>query len=492
MKEFFKGEWKVISLIIGVFLICFYLPVGSQRFDNAVLEAFYLVKWYAREHVLLCLIPAFFIAGAIGVFISQASVMKYLGPNANKFLAYGVASVSGTILAVCSCTVLPLFAGIYRMGAGLGPACAFLYSGPAINVLAIVLTARILGFELGVARAIGAISFSIIIGVLMQLIFRKEDSAKISNMMNMPVAEVKRSLWKNALYFAGMVAVLVFSNWGTPNNYIFELKDGRTFKAAILLAPENPEAPEAEYKLKLIGDNKNTGKEILIKKDEIKTMSPVSDSWTIIWKHKWHITAIFAILFGLSLVLWFSVPLWKILLSAGVVAIFAILSPSSGLWILLPFSSGIILLSWILLGGTEELQEWFKSSWTFAKQILPLLLGGVVAAGFLLGRVGHEGIIPSEWVEWAVGGNSIRANFLSSFLGAFMYFATLTEVPILQGLIGSGMGKGPALALLLAGPALSLPNMLVIRSIMGTKKTVVFVSIIIIMATISGVIYGSL
>ncbi|HOH28447.1 MAG TPA: permease, partial [Candidatus Hydrogenedentes bacterium] len=204
-----KNEWKPLVLIVAVFLTCFYLPAGVPRFDNAITEALHLVKWYAREHVLLCLVPAFFIAGAISVFISQASVMKYLGANAPKVLAYGVASVSGTVLAVCSCTVLPLFSGIWRMGAGLGPATAFLYSGPAINVLAIVLTARILGLELGIARAVGAISFSVIIGLLMHLIFRKEEQEKAITQAALPEPEVTRPLWKTAVYFASMVGILV-------------------------------------------------------------------------------------------------------------------------------------------------------------------------------------------------------------------------------------------------------------------------------------------
>ncbi|HPN84885.1 MAG TPA: permease, partial [Victivallales bacterium] len=438
-----------------------------------------------------CLVPAFFIAGAIGVFVSQASVMKYLGQKANKIIAYGVASVSGTMLAVCSCTVLPLFAGIYKMGAGLGPACTFLYSGPAINVLAIVLTARILGMELGIARAVGSILFSVVIGALMHFIFRKDEADKKSGMMKMPEPEIKRHLWQNALYFAAMVGILVFANWGSPNNYIFELKDGSSFNAAVVSAPEDSKSTDAEYEVKMLNEN-SQGKEISIRLLDVKSMTPVPGVWTEIWKHKWHVTAIFAVLFGMFLCLWFSVPIWKVVASGVAVAIFAIAVPSGGLWVLFPFAMGVLALSWITLTGNDELQEWFSSSWTFAKQILPLLLGGVVVAGFLLGRVGHEGIIPSEWVAWAVGGNSVRANFLASFVGAFMYFATLTEVPILQGLIGSGMGKGPALALLLAGPALSLPNMLVIRNIMGTKKTIVFVSLVILLATLSGIVFGAL
>jgi hypothetical protein len=287
--------------------------------------------------------------------------------------------------------VLPLFSGIYKRGAGLGPAIAFLYSGPAINVLAIILTARILGWQIGLARAIGAVVFSVAIGLLMHLIFLKEERSRHAN-GDFNAGEVKetRSLGKTVLYFASMVAFLVFANWGKP----------------------------------LEGDH---------------------GIWATIYQYKWWIT-------GVSL-----------------------------------FSLAMMLAGWF---KKEELKEWTQSSWAFALQILPLLLGGVLVSGFLLGRVGHEGVIPSRFVEMLVGGNSFRANFFSSVVAAFMYFATLTEVPILQGLIGSGMGKGPALALLLAGPALSLPSMLVIRSIMGTKKTVVYVSLVVAMATVSGMLFG--
>ena len=428
-----KNEWQKLVLIAAVFLACFYLPIGSPRYDGAILEAFYLVKWYAREHVLLCLIPAFFIAGAIGVFVSQASVMKYLGARANKVLAYGVASISGTVLAVCSCTVLPLFAGIYRMGAGLGPATAFLYSGPAINVLAIVLTARVLGLGLGVARAVGAILFSVIIGVLMHLIFRKEEEEKAIAQAAMSEPETKRPLWKNALYFAAMVGILVFANWGKP--------------------------------------------------------AEATGLWAAIYSAKWVVTSLCALALGVMLVLWFEVAWWKTVLTAVPVAALALLVPGRPI---VPFAAGVIGLSIFTSTGRGETSEWFSSTWGFAKQILPLLLMGVLVAGALLGRVGHEGLIPSAWVARAVGGNSLAANFFASFAGAFMYFATLTEVPILQGLMGSGMGKGPALALLLAGTALSLPYMLVIRSILGTKKTIVFVSLIIVMATLTGMLYGAI
>ena len=437
-----KQHWKKIAIIIAVFLGCFYLPVGSSRFDNAILESLKLVRWYAREHVLLCLVPAFFIAGAISVFVSQNSVMKYLGAGANKVLAYGVASISGSILAVCSCTVLPLFAGIYKMGAGLGPATTFLYAGPAVNILAIILTARILGFELGIARAVGAILFSIIIGLLMHLIYRKEEIEKIAAQANIPSEKPARPLWKNALYFASMVGILVFANWAKTGD----------IRAIFLCCPNGLTTYKVEGTLVSQTDQTVTMRdtsgaireipsEQLVNIGDIEK-NPVYES---IFKYKWVVVIVFLAAFSFMVISWFT---------------------------------------------RDEISEWVGSTWSFALQILPLLLGGVLIAGFLLGRVGHEGIIPTAWVNKALGGNSIRANLFASVAGAFMYFATLTEVPILQGLIGAGMGKGPALALLLAGPALSLPSMLVIRSVMGTKKTIVFVLLVITMATISGIIYG--
>ena len=428
-----RTEWHKLALMVAVFGACLYLPVGGERFDDAVLESLHLVRWYANEHVLLCLVPAFFIAGAIAVFVSQASVMKYLGAGANKVLAYGVASVSGTILAVCSCTVLPLFAGIYRMGAGLGPATAFLYSGPAVNVLAIVLTARVLGVELGAARAIGAILFSVVIGLLMHVLFRKEEIEKAAGQAAMPEPEATRPLWQNALYFASMVGILVFANWGRP---------------------QEPQGV-----------------------------------WHAVYSAKWIITGIFAAGFGAALFLWFGLRLWKALAVAAPTALVALLFPQEPK---IAFAVGVMGLVAITAGSKGETRDWLDQTWGFAKQILPLLLIGVLVAGLLLGRPDREGLIPSHWVSSAVGGNSLWANLFASVAGAFMYFATLTEVPILQGLLGAGMGKGPALALLLAGPALSLPNMLVIRSVMGTKKTVAYVSLVVAMATISGMIYGSL
>lgn len=388
-----KKEARIFLTLIIIFLAAYFMPFSKAGIQNALMEAFLLLQEYARQHVIFCLVPAFFIAGAISVFVSQASVMKYFGPKANKFLSYSVASISGTILAVCSCTVLPLFAGIYTRGAGIGPATAFLYSGPAINVLAIIMTAKVLGYKLGLARALGAIAFSVIIGLIMNAIFgRKRNKMLEENGFDSGTAVPEtRPLWKTALYFAAMVGILVIINWAK-------------------------------------GD-------------------PSIKAWYFIYRIKWYIGGALGLVLAWMLIKWFS---------------------------------------------KAELKEWTFSTWIFAKQIFPLLLGGVLLSGFLLGRPGHEGIIPSRWIAGLVGGNNLWANLFSSVSGALMYFATLTEVPILQGLLGSGMGQGPALALLLAGPALSLPSMLVIRKIMGTKKAAIYILLVVLMATITGLLYGIL
>lgn len=387
-------EWQKFLLIVGVFLFAYFMPLSNPRFTGAVLESLYMLQDYARLHVLTCLVPAFFIAGAIANFVSQAAVIRYFGSEAKKWLSYAVASVSGTILAVCSCTVLPLFAGIYKRGAGIGPAVAFLYSGPAINVLAIIMTARVLGWKLGVARAIGAVVFAVVIGLIMELLFGKEDKERTKKIsMNLPSDEEKgRTLYQEAIFFLNLVLILIFAAWGKP-------------------------------------------------------AQPVG-FFSTVYTVKWYITAFLLV------------------------------------------TLGIILYSWF---KKEELVSWMGSTWSFAKQIAPLLFGGVLVAGFLMGRPDVDaGIIPARYISSVVGGNSLLANFIASVVGAFMYFATLTEVPILQGLLGSGMGQGPALALLLAGPALSLPSMLVINSVLGPKKTITYVSLVIIMATLTGYAFGAL
>src|SRR6056297_680688 len=433
-----RKELKILAWIIVVFVFAYFMPLESSRFTEAIMAMFDLAKWYAQEHVILCLLPAFFIAGVIAVFVSQGAVMKYFGANAKKWIAYTVASVSGTILAVCSCTILPLFSSIHKRGAGLGPAIAFLYSGPAINILAIILTARILGFEMGVARIIGAVVFAIVISSAMSLIYKKEEKAKKEEQLNFPETPEKRPMWQTAFNFFTLVLILVFANWGTP-------AEGVT-----------------------------------------------SGAWYWIWSNKWLITSGFAILLVFSLIYILKLKWQYVTLAALATAVSAFISSSP----LVPMVVGIAGLSIITLTDKRdpENREWTLASWDFTKQIMPLLAIGVLMAGFLLGSTHDDttmaGIIPGEWVANLVGGNSLFANFFASIVGAFMYFATLTEVPILQGLIGAGMGKGPALALLLAGPSLSLPNILVIRGVIGTKKTMVYVLLVVVMATISGLIYG--
>jgi len=427
--------------MVAIFLAIFFLPIESKVFNTAVDATLDLSKWYAREHVILCLLPAFLIAGVISVFVSQASVVKYFGGKAKKWVAYTVASVSGTILAVCSCTILPLFSSIHKRGAGLGPAIAFLYSGPAINILAIILTARILGMELGVARFIGAVLFGVVIGVTMSQIYRKEEKAKREEQMNFPDVPETRPMWQTSLHFFTLVLILVFANWGAPG----------------------------------AGDT--------------------TSAWHFIWANKWIITGIFGLVLVWSMIYILKLKPWQVLAGAAITVLSAFLFANP----LISMVVGIAAVSSIALMDTSndgENREWILSSWGFTKQIVPLLAIGVVIAGFLLGSthddVSIPGVIPNQWIAWLVGGNSVSANFFASIVGAFMYFATLTEVPILQGLIASGMGKGPALALLLAGPSLSLPNMLVIRGVMGTQKTIVYVLIVIVLSTIAGLIFGSL
>lgn len=425
-----KDRYKLL-ILASVFAAAYFIPFEAVRVQNAVMEALFMLQDYARKHVLLCLVPAFFIAGAISVFVSQASVMKYLGPAANKCLSYSVASVSGTVLAVCSCTVLPLFAGIYRMGAGIGPATAFLYSGPAINVLAIILSAKVLGWKIGLARAVGAVLFSIIIGLLMALTFRKEEEEKQAACV-FPEEGPARPLWKDTVYMGSMVGILVFANWAPPAD------------------------PEGV--------------------------------WQAIFSVKWLITAFFGTLLGFTIVKWFGAKILPTILTGAVVAILAFIFPQ---WPLLAFSAGVAGLVYVLKTSSDETKSWVDSTWLYTLMISPLLFGGVLAAGFLLGMPGSDnGLIPSRWISSLVGGNSFYANLFASVAGALMYFATLTEVPIVQGLIGSGMGQGPALALLLAGPALSLPSMIVIRSILGTRKTIAYIAYVIILSTVSGILFG--
>lgn len=426
-------EWRALAGLLALSLGLVLVPLGAPRFDAAVLEGLLLAQEYARLHVLLCLVPAFFIAGALGVFLRQEAILGYLGPGARKGPAYAVASVSGSVLAVCSCTVLPLFSGIHRLGAGLGPATAFLYSGPAINVLAVVLTASVLGWELGLARAVGAIAFVVVVGLLMHALFRREERERSRAAVSLPAPAAGRPLWQSALVLASLVAILVFANLGRP------------------------QAGEG--------------------------------LWWLLWANKWRLTALAALALASALVRFLGLAWWKAAAAGTPVVLLALLFPGMPQ---LAFGAGVAGLALVLAREGGELGDWLAASWGFAKQILPVLFAGVLVAGILLGRPGHEGLVPSAWVAGSVGGEGLGATLFAAAAGALMYFATLTEVPILQGLRGSGMGQGPALALLLAGPALSLPSVLVIAGVLGWKKTSAYVGLVVALSTLAGLAYGNL
>ncbi len=437
----FKKEFKILIAIVVVFLAVYFMPLENHTFRTAIDATLDLSKWYAREHVVLCLLPAFLIAGVISVFVSQGSVIKYFGGKAKRWVAYTVAAVSGTILAVCSCTILPLFSSIHKRGAGLGPAVAFLYSGPAINILAIILTARILGAELGIARFIGAVLFSVIIGLAMAFIYRKEEKVKAEEQMNFPDVPENRPLWQTSFHFFTLVLILVFANWGRP----------------------------AE--------------------------SDTTSAWYYLWEYKWYITGAFGLALVYSMIKILKLKPWQVIAGALLTALTAVATGNPIITMVVGITA-VVVINLTDQGESADNREWIISSWGFAKQIIPLLAIGVVIAGFLLGSTHDDtaiaGVIPNEWISALVGGNSVFSNFFASVVGAFMYFATLTEVPIIQGLLASGMGKGPALALLLAGPSLSLPNMLVIRGVMGNQKTLVYIILVVMLSTIAGLVFGAL
>lgn len=425
-------EGGVLLLLVGVFLLAYFLPLESPRLQAALGEALAMTQEYARAHVLLCLVPALFIAGGIGALVESGAVMRYLGPDARRSTAYGVASVSGGLLAVCSCTVLPLFAGIWKRGAGLGPAITFLYAGPAINVLAVILTARVLGVELGVVRAVAAVLFSVVLGLLMALLFRG-DEVERSARRPANADDDARPVGPAAALLGALVGVLVFANWAAPQGDV--------------------------------------------------------QGWAGVWSVRWYVASAFGLALAAALVRWFAVPVTEVALAVMAVAVAAFLSPGQPM---IPFAVAVAALALIQGSGHEELLEWRIQTWTFTKQILPLLFLGVLVAGFALGRPGHEALVPSAWVARMVGDNGVAANLFAAAAGALMYFATLTEVPILQGLMGGGMASGPALALLLAGPALSLPNLIVIRSVLGTKKTLAFAGLVVLLSAAAGGAYGAL
>jgi len=428
-------EWKTFGWLAGIFVAAYFLPLGNPKVANAIYEAFRLLQWYVREHTLSCVVPAMFIAGGIAAFLSQASVMHYLGPKSNRFLAYTVASVSGCILAVCSCSVLPMFAGIYTMDAGLGPASAFLYSGPAINVMAIFLSARVFGLELGLARAIGSIGFAFVIGLLMAAVFRRSESKRSEAALALPEPPPsRRKLWQTALFFLGMILFLVFSDWYNTNDVMISMKDGGVITANIrYTVKDGLDVQKYDLQGKLMPDMHR------LSRADIVEIKPVPSFTMTIHRFKWH----FACLMGIA----------------------------------------VLLMTWKWF-SRDEVREWMRATWDFAKMIVPLLFGGVFITGFI------GALIPEKYVAGLVGGNSFSSNLIASVVGAMWYFATLTEIPITDALMRLGMGKGPALALLLAGPALSIPSMLVIYKIIGFKKTAVFVALVIGFSTAAGLVFG--
>ena len=429
-------DWKKFAWLVGIFLVAYYIPLGNSKVTNAILESFRLLQWYAVNHTLACVVPAMFIAGAISTFLSQASVMRYLGPTSNRTLAYGVASVSGFVLAVCSCSVLPMFAGIYAMGAGLGPASAFLYSGPAINVMAVFLSARVLGFDLGVARAVGAIIFAVAIGMIMALVFRHADQQRISEMHLPEAPSSPRPLWKTTLYFLCMILFLIFSDWYNTNDVTLAMKDGTKISANIRYSTQDA-LDIQEYQQ----DGHLASEVLRIERERIASIEPVPSFTMTVHSIKWYLAGAMGLLVLLMAWRWFS---------------------------------------------PQEVKQWMRATWDFGLMIVPLLFGGVFLTGFI------GALIPERTVAAFVGGNSLLSNFVAAFVGMLWYFATLTEIPITEMLMRLGMGKGPALALLLAGPALSLPSILVIQKVIGGKKTFVFCALVVIMSTIVGFLFGVL
>ncbi|MHC4445547.1 MAG: permease [Planctomycetota bacterium] len=431
-------QWKIFLVFVIVFLVAYYLPLSDSRVSGAILEAFKMLQWYARNHTLTCVVPALFIAGAIITFLSKESVLKHLGPRANKFKAYSLASVSGSVLAVCSCSVLPMFAGIYKVGAGLGPASAFLYSGPAINILALFLTARVLGFNIGLARALGAIGFGLVIGFLMAVIFSKSEQDRSSAAMQLPEPEKsKRGLWQTALYFVCMIGFLVFSDWYNPGNVVVRKNDGAQIKGVVLQETLDQIVVQLDEPA---GDLVTGDKVSLVKADIVSREE--AGTWVIAVYHiRFYLASVMGLLVLLMVWRWFDVV---------------------------------------------EIKEWMGNTWDFTRLLVPLLFGGVFVVGFL------GALIPEDQVADLVGDNSLKSNLIASVVGCLFYFATLTEIPILDALMGHGMADGPALALLLAGPALSLPSLLVIRSVVGNVKTLVFTLLTIVMATIAGMTFGAL
>ncbi|MEW6073363.1 MAG: permease [Planctomycetota bacterium] len=430
-------EAKILAALLGAFLLAYFLPLGDPRVGTAVREGGKLLQWYAREHTLACVVPALFIAGGITTFLSPAAVLRFLGPSSPRLVSYSIAAVAGTVLAVCSCSVLPMFAGIYRLGAGLGPASAFLYSGPAINVLAIFLTARVLGLELGLWRAIGSVLFAILVGLGMSRLFRTPERARTVPAAPAAGSSPARGLGKNSLLLGAMIAFLIFSDWFNPGDAVVRGTDGTAVRGVVLQETRD----EILVQLQEPRGALRAGDRIAIAKSEVRTIEKPAGWVRDVYRVRWYLAGAMG------------------LLVAG--------------------------MAWRWL-RPAEIAAWMINTWSFAKLLVPLLFAGVFAVGVV------STLLPDEEIARRVGDDGLLANLIGSVAGALFYFATLTEVPITEALIAHGMARGPALALLLAGPAISLPSILVLVRVTGAAKTAVFTGLIVASATVAGLIYGNI
>lgn len=367
--------WKLAALV-GAFLVFYFAPLGDLG-AGRLQPAFALLHEYARAHVLTCLVPAFFIAGAIAVYLNKGAVLRYLGPEARRIISYPLASLSGGVLAVCSCTVLPLFAGIFKRGAGLGPAIAFVFTGPAINVTAIFLTASVLGWQFAAFRLGAAMLIAIVAGLVMVALFERGRT------------DEGEKPWS-----AGADA----EDPGYPGAAVGVFLGAQLFILVVL---------------------------------GIGAIPPIAK------------LAVVAV--GLAAVLWVTFARFR----------------------------------------SPDRHAWIDETWTFTKQIMPLLFVGVFLAGMI------AAFLPERMVAGTVGGNGLAANAVASVSGALMYFATLTEIPILQSLMRLGMGDGPVMAMLLTGNALSIPNLIVLNRILGPRRTATYLAITVSMSIVAGLLFGS-
>ena len=428
---------------------------------------------YLAAHVLLCLLPAFFIAGALAALLPKEAVTRFLGRNAPKWISYPAAALSGFLLAVCSCTIMPLFAGIYKKGAGLGPAITFLFVGPAVNILAISFTGVQIGMDIAIARIVLSILFGILIGLLMAFIFRKDDADHAEKTVNNDLfaAQTKIPINKIVLFLLLLGILLVGTlQIGALRNVFYEFSIPGTWAGE--LQDWLDQLIPADQSLGIEGVTVQglflIGMLLLIAISAIWGFKDLYDgftSWTLFTLLLISLTLIFAS---------FSVQVVNQNLMIGLTG---------------RLLGVIILLGaiWWVGGGSinrEEQQEWLWETWRFVKQIIPLLLVGVFLASIA------RTLIPSQWIKTLAGRNSILANFAGVIFGVFMYFPTLVEVPVAQTFLALGMHRGPLLAYLLADPELSLQSILITNTVIGKKKTAVYVVLVTNFSTLSGLIFG--